>query len=150
MRGRLLDFDFRTGRGEISGEDGMRYLFADSEWRAPTRPQQGQVLDFQPRGRQAVAIYSLATPETRVPVPPKSKFAAAAFAFFLGALGAHKFYMGKTGAGLTMLLVTVFGGILVLPAMIMALIALVECVIYLTIPHEDFDIRYVRGDRSWF
>jgi TM2 domain-containing membrane protein YozV len=149
MRGTLLAFDFRTGRGEISGEDGARYQFADSEWRAPTRPHIGQPLDFQPSATQAVAIYSLATPGVRAsrkPIKPKSKFVAAIFALLFGALGFHKFYLGKTGAGVTMLLLS----ILVLPFPFMILIALIECLIYLTIPHGDFEERYVLGDRSWF
>ena len=146
MRGTLLAFDFRTGRGEISGEDGTRYLFADSEWRAPTRPHVGQPLDFQPRSGQAVAIYSLATPGVRRAVKPKSKWAAALLALFFGALGIHKFYLGKVGAGVTMLLLS----ILVLPLPFMMLIALIECLIYITIPQGDFEERYVLGDRSWF
>src|SRR5688572_12965948 len=150
MRGRLLAFDFRTGRGEISGEDGRRYPFADTEWRGLTRPQIGQILDFQPQKEQAVSIYSLATPRAGVPAKEKSKIAAALFAFFLGALGIHKFYLGKTGAGMTMLLVSVLGGILVLPPMIMGVIALIECVTYLVITNEEFEARYVFGDRSWF
>ena len=150
MRGTLLAFDFRTGKGEISGEDGQHYPFADSEWRGLTRPQVGQILDFHPRGHQAVSIYNLATPGAHAPVKPKSKFVAALLALLFGALGFHKFYLGKTGAGITMLLVTVIAGILVLPAMAMALIALIECITYLVISHEEFEQRYVRGDRSWF
>ena len=147
MRGTLLAFDFRTGRGEISGEDGARYQFADSEWRAPTRPHIGQPLDFQPHASQAVAIYSLATPGTmRRSIKPKSKWSAALLAFFFGALGIHKFYLGKVGAGVTMLLLS----ILVLPLPFMMLIALIECLIYITIPQGDFEERYVLGDRSWF
>lgn len=39
--------------------------------------------------------------------PPKSKVASALFAFFLGTLGIHRFYMGHNGTGLAMLLITV-------------------------------------------
>ena len=157
MRGTLLDFNYRSGKGEISGEDGQRYRFSDSEWRGLTRPKLGQILDFQPRREQAVAIYNLATPveqppaaRGRGPVKEKSKMVAAVLALFFGALGVHKFYMGKFGAGLTMLLVTMIAGILVLPAVAMAIIALIECVKYLVITHDEFDRRYVRGDQSWF
>ena len=38
---------------------------------------------------------------------PKSKVGAALMAFFLGFLGVHRFYMGHTGTGLAMLLITV-------------------------------------------
>jgi hypothetical protein len=46
---------------------------------------------------------------------PKSKAAAAILAFFLGALGVHRFYLGYNGIGVAMLLITVltcgWGGI---------------------------------------
>lgn len=44
------------------------------------------------------------------PVPysaPRSKIAAILLAFFLGAFGAHRFYMGHTSTGTAMLLITV-------------------------------------------
>jgi hypothetical protein len=151
MRGRLLAFDFRTGTGEISGLDGQRYRFSDSHWMTAGRPRLGEMLDFETKGERALAIYSLGAPADRaVAAGGKSRIVAALLAFFLGALGVHKFYLGKTKAGLTMLLVTVLAGILVLPAMAMALIAFVECIIYLVSSDEDFDARYVRGDRAWF
>jgi TM2 domain-containing membrane protein YozV len=44
----------------------------------------------------------------------KSRLAALLFAFFLGTLGIHRFYVGKTGTAIVMLLFTItFFGILV-------------------------------------
>jgi TM2 domain-containing membrane protein YozV len=42
---------------------------------------------------------------------PKSKLAAALLAFFLGAFGIHNFYLGRTGLGLTQLLLATVGGV---------------------------------------
>jgi hypothetical protein len=46
----------------------------------------------------------------RAIVSPKSKIAAGLLGIFLGGLGIHRFYLGYTGIGLLMLLVSVFGG----------------------------------------
>jgi hypothetical protein len=44
----------------------------------------------------------------RVPISPKSRTAALVLAILLGFLGAHRFYVGKTGTGILMLVT--FGG----------------------------------------
>jgi TM2 domain-containing membrane protein YozV len=152
MRGRLLAFDFRTGVGEISGLDGQRYRFADSQWLTPGRPKLGQLLDFETRGERALAIHALAVPAgPAAKASGKSRIAAALLALFLGGFGLHKFYLGKKKAGLTMLFCFLFGPILLLiPTAIVAAIALAEAIIYLFTLDEDFEARYVRGDRAWF
>jgi TM2 domain-containing membrane protein YozV len=38
------------------------------------------------------------------PASPKSRLAAALLAFFLGALGVHRFYVGKIGTGIAIIL----------------------------------------------
>jgi TM2 domain-containing membrane protein YozV len=42
------------------------------------------------------------------PASPKSRLAAALLAFFVGWLGVHRFYVGKIGTGL--LIIVTFGG----------------------------------------
>ncbi len=42
-------------------------------------------------------------------VSPKSRTAAAVLAFFLGQLGLHRFYSGKIGTGVAMLVLTIIG-----------------------------------------
>ncbi|MBF8266923.1 MAG: hypothetical protein HW388_431 [Dehalococcoidia bacterium] len=42
-------------------------------------------------------------------ISPKSRLAVTLLAFFLGTLGIHRFYLGKTGTGILMLLT--FGGL---------------------------------------
>ncbi len=43
------------------------------------------------------------------PASPKSRLAAALLAFFLGALGVHRFYVGKIGTGI--LMIVTLGGL---------------------------------------
>jgi TM2 domain-containing membrane protein YozV len=64
----------------------------------------------------------------------KSKGTAAVLAILLGDIGAHKFYLGKTGMGILYLLFfwTAIPGI----------IGLVEGILYLTLSDEKFAEKY--------
>lgn len=64
----------------------------------------------------------------------KSKTTAALLAFFLGGLGAHKFYLGQTIAGILYL---VFCW-----TFIPALIAFIEFILLLTMSDEVFAAKY--------
>ena len=78
----------------------------------------------------------------------EKKVAAGVLGILLGGLGIHKFYLGYTTEGIIMLLVTVLtcgiGG------MIMGVIGLVEGIIYLTKPDEEFVATYITGKKGWF
>lgn len=65
-----------------------------------------------------------------------SKIVAALLAFFLGGIGAHKFYLGKIGQGIAYLLFcwTLIPGI----------IAFIEFFIYLSMSEENFRNKYAR------
>ncbi len=45
------------------------------------------------------------------PASPKSRLAAALLAWFLGVFGVHRFYVGKVGTGILMLVTLGFFGI---------------------------------------
>jgi len=76
------------------------------------------------------------------------KIIAGICGILLGGFGVHKFILGYTGAGLTMLLVTVLtcgiGG------MVTHLIGLIEGIIYLAKSDDEFVRTYVDGKRAWF
>ena len=147
MRGQVLAFDFRSGEGKISGDDGNRYSFAAGEWHGQGEPTARQTVDFEAADSAARAIY----PITGRVAEPRSRIAAALLAFFLGSLGAHKFYIGKSNAGLVMLAISSTGVVLAgIPMMAMGLIALIECVIYLTKSQDEFEATYVKGPKAWF
>lgn len=84
---------------------------------------------------------------TSVPGAEK-KIPAGILAILLGGLGIHKFYLGYTKEGLIMLLVTVLT--LGMGAFIIGVIALIEGIVYLTKPDEQFVATYVTGRKGWF
>lgn len=76
------------------------------------------------------------------------KILAGVLGIVLGGFGVHKFVLGYTGAGVIMLLVTIFtlgiGGIVMGP------IGLIEGIIYLTKSDEQFYQTYIVNKKTWF
>jgi TM2 domain-containing membrane protein YozV len=151
MRGKVITYSDRDGRGIISGDDGNRYDFVRGSLGGNARfVQTGAEVDFQVTGNEATGVFLL-QPANSGQVGQKSKIAAGLLAILLGGLGIHKFYLGYTGAGVIMLLVFIFGFILLaLPTIVIGVIALVEGIIYLTKSDEEFYQTYEVGRRTWF
>ncbi|MEE3624750.1 TM2 domain-containing protein [Nitrospirillum sp. BR 11752] len=146
MLGTILSYSAQTGDGIISGADGQRYTFSRSDWRSETEPANGRKVDFVGVDGVAQQIYAVASAPAE-----KNKLVACLLAFFLGTFGIHKFYLGYNTAGIIMLLVFLFGFILLgIPSVIIGLIALIEAIIYIVKPDEEFEAVYVRGKRAWF
>ena len=76
-----------------------------------------------------------------------NKVACGVVAIIIGGLGIHKFMLGRTNAGLIMLLVSLFTCV---GAFIMPVIGLVEGIIYLTKSDQDFYQTYVVEKKEWF
>jgi len=76
------------------------------------------------------------------------KILAGILGILLGSLGIHKFVLGYTGAGVIMLLVTVLT--LGLGGAVTGLIGLIEGIIYLTKPDEQFYQTYIVNKKTWF
>ena len=78
----------------------------------------------------------------------EKRVVAGILGILLGGLGIHKFYLGYNTPGIIMLLVTVltcgFGGT------VMAVIGLIEGIIYLTKTDEEFVATYITGKKEWF
>lgn len=155
MRGQILGVDVRTGEGQLAGDDGRRYRFRPEDWAHAGEPAIGLHVDFEPDEAVARSIFPLpAAPSlpaaaglhARVPSPApsaapssyKNRVVAALLAFFLGTLGIHRFYLGRTGSGITMLVlsITLVGLIVTAPW------ALVDTVRYLFMSDAEFARRY--------
>jgi TM2 domain-containing membrane protein YozV len=111
--------------------------------------------NLKPPPMSAVPPPMSATPPPPMTPPPSTsnprasnKLAAGLCGILLGSLGVHKFILGYTGAGLIMLLVTFLtcgiGG------MVMHVIGLIEGIIYLCKPDDEFVRVYVDGRKEWF
>jgi TM2 domain-containing membrane protein YozV/cold shock CspA family protein len=146
MKGTVINFNETERTGLISGDDSNRYQFDIIEWKGSQLPKNGLKVDFSIEGEQAQAIYAISST-----VGASKKVAAALFAFFLGAFGAHKFYLGYTKQGVFMLLIFLFGFILLgLPSVIIGLIAFIEFVIYISKSDEEFEQTYIINKKAWF
>ncbi len=82
----------------------------------------------------------------------KDRVVAGVLGILLGSLGIHKFYLGYRNEGLIMLLVSIIGGCItfgIAPAA-MAVIGIVEGVIYLMKSQPEFEQIYVFARKGWF
>ncbi len=151
MRGQVLGVDMRTGEGLVAGDDGRRYRFTPDDWAQRGEPSIGGQVDFETDGDRALSVFPLpvaaearpvaAPPQRREPVTDRNKYVAAALAFVLGTLGIHRFYLGRTGSGIAMLVmsITVIGLLLTGPW------ALVDMIRYLVMSDREFAARYSRA-----
>ena len=72
----------------------------------------------------------------------EKKIPAGILAILLGSLGIHKFYLGNTTAGIIQLLLGFCG--------IGGLIGIIEGIIYLTKPDDQFVAEYIVNKKAWF
>jgi len=150
--------------GPVSAEQ-VRVWIAENRANAQTLAQPEGAPDWKPLGALADFAGDLrppasagapptimpppSTPPSYTPSPRASnKIPAGICGILLGSLGVHKFILGYTGAGLIMLLVSVLTCGLASP--VMHVIGLIEGIIYLCKPDEEFVRVYVDGRREWF
>ena len=152
MRGSIIQYDAKTAQGIISGEDGSRYHFSGTDFESDiSLAQSGVHVDFEIADGTAISVYVLKGTTNGQVLGEKSKIAAGLFALFLGSLGIHKFYLGQTTAGIIMLAAWFLGfGLALIPTLAVAIIALIEGIIYLTKSDEDFYQTYVVNKKAWF
>jgi TM2 domain-containing membrane protein YozV len=101
----------------------------------------------EPPAEQPAASYP-SQGDAELRAKASKKIPAGILGILLGALGIHKFILGYTGAGVTMLLVSILSIGLLSP--IMWIIGLIEGIIYLTKSDEEFVTTYIDGEKKWF
>lgn len=141
MRGQVLGVDVASGDGQISGDDGQRYVFRPEDWTDRVGPSVGALIDFEADGRQARRIYRQPGSYSVAPPAPRgdrNKIVAALLAFFLGVFGVHRFYLGRIGSGVVMLLLTCT----IVGVAITGIWAFVDMLILLFMSDAEFAARY--------
>lgn len=150
MRGQVLGVDPVSREGQISGDDGSRYSFRDQDWCDPAEPHVGALVDFEAEGRRALKIFhqpqhapavQQAIAAAALAPSDRNKYIAALLAFLLGPLAIHRFYLGRNGSAVVMLLLslTVVGLIVTYPW------AFIDMVRYLMMSDREFALRYDRS-----
>lgn len=76
------------------------------------------------------------------------KIAAGICGILLGSLGVHKFVLGYSSEGVTMLLISVLTCFIASP--IIGIIGLIEGIIYLTKTDAEFYEIYMANKQGWF
>lgn len=152
MRGQVLGVDRNSGEGQIAGDDGRRYRFRPDDWGDKIAPAVGATVDFEAQDNRALSIYHVpgtlpavsgnapagARPARR---PARNKIVAALLAFFLGVFGVHRFYLGRTGSGIVMLVLTCT----LVGAIVTGIWAFVDFIRYLVMDDAEFEHRYNSG-----
>jgi TM2 domain-containing membrane protein YozV len=146
--------------GPVTAEQ-LRVWIAENRANAQTLVQADGAQDWKPLGSLPEFVADLKPPPTAATPPPtgappasvpnpraSNKIPAGICGILLGSLGVHKFILGYTGAGLIMLLVTVLTCGVASP--VMHVIGLIEGIIYLCKPDEEFVRVYVDGRKEWF
>lgn len=129
-----------TPRYETNYSAGVQYPLPQQLNAGISYPQQSYGYPVQPGGYPAgtqdnppyvaqsgAAPYNPYAPH--FPFPQKSRAIAAVLAFFFGAFGVHNFYLGRTGIGITQLLITVLS--LFLLSWVSGIWAFIEMILYL-------------------
>ncbi len=78
----------------------------------------------------------------------EKKLIAGFFAMWLGCFGVHKFYLGYKTEGWIILLISVLSCFIL--SGVMAIIGIIEGIIYLCKDTDEFGKLYVENKRGWF
>ena len=133
------DFQNGSGNSSYSYGPGPGFEAGNRSYQAPGAGYQDPRAGYDPNA------YNYA-PQQKV--GQKDKLVAGLLAILLGSLGIHKFYLGYTGTGVLMLLVSILT--LGLGAVVMEIIGIIEGILYLSKSDYEFYQTYEVGQKKWF
>jgi len=125
MRGQILAYVADKEMGLIATAEGQRLSFRAADWLEVIAPERGMAVECVALDAHRAGQVQLALPEP-VALRPKRKPVITLLTMFLGAFGAHRFYMGAWGWGLLQLL-----GLPVVLAVLFALLPPLAALLYL-------------------
>ncbi len=79
----------------------------------------------------------------------KNRIAFALFGIFLGCIGVHLFYIGKTSAGILNIVLSTIGCFLIFPPAIIHVLGIIQGVLALTMTQDEFEKRYVYSEKFY-
>lgn len=87
-----------------------------------------------------------------IPEEQSKRLISGVFAILLGSLGVHKFILGYTQEGITMLLLSVVGLFITcgVSTWVMGIVSFIEGIIYLVKSDEEFVYEYQINKKPWF
>jgi TM2 domain-containing membrane protein YozV len=139
------------------GAEQLRQWMTEGRVNAQTLIQPDGVTEWKALANYPELLTPPSPPVVPAPPPPRppnadKKIAAGLCGIIIGGLGIHKFILGYTGEGVTMLLISLLGGLLTcgIASAVMHLIGLVEGIIYLTKSDDDFIATYLVNKKGWF
>jgi len=144
----------------ISGDDGNRYSFSMEDVKGDMKISRASKVDFAIDAGAAKEIYRAVGAMDSIGAGQKNKFVAGILAIIFGAIGVHKFYLGRKKQGIIMLstwfislilIMTMIGAVIGGPVIwILYIIGFVEGVIMLIKPQDEFERIYIDEAKAWF
>ena len=118
-------------------------------YQQPSYAYQQQAYTYQPPVQPPYSQYQ---PYAQPIANSKDHVAAGLLAIFLGSLGIHKFYLGYNTSGFVMLALTILGSLFTfgIAAVAMAVVGIIEGIIYLVKSQTEFEQIYVFDKKEWF
>jgi TM2 domain-containing membrane protein YozV len=142
--------------GPVSA-DQLRQWVTEGRANATTRVQGEGTAEWIPLSTLFPEMFGVAAPPVVGAAPPQMrtrppgadrKIAAGVCGILLGEFGIHKFILGYTSEGVTMLLISLLTcGI---GWVVMKIFGLIEGIIYLTKSDDSFVATYVLNKKGWF